>query len=71
VLCGGVSIPLSALELAWDLEARGMTLAVDDDGWLLVTPRRLLTQADEVAIAALRGELVRIVHYCRDHREMA
>ena len=62
ILKGGVSVRLLALQLAWTLEDRGCTLAVDGDD-LLVTPSELLTDADRQQIRHWREELKRIVRY--------
>lgn len=65
VLAGGVSVPVPALRLAWDLEERGCRLAVDETGGLLVGPTRLLSDEDRRAIAEWKPSLVAIVAYCQ------
>ena len=63
VLRGGLSVPLAALRLLWDLEARGFSIVVDDDG-LIVRPRAQITPADDQAIRQHRDELISLVQYC-------
>jgi hypothetical protein len=62
VLAGGLSVPVSALRLAWQLEARGLHLRADNDG-LQVGPRDQLTDDDRQAIRAERDDLLSIAKY--------
>jgi hypothetical protein len=62
-LGGGLCVPLPALQLLWDLEARGFTLLLDDDG-LMVRPRTQITPADDKAIRQHRDELIALVKHC-------
>ena len=62
-LAGGLSVPLRALQLAWDLEDRGCRLVLDGDG-LAVGPRELLTDADRAAIRRWRDDLRMVVEHC-------
>jgi hypothetical protein len=68
-LTGGLAVPLPALQLLWDLEARGFTLLVDDDG-LIVRPRARITPADDRAIRQHRDELIALVRYCDSPPEL-
>jgi hypothetical protein len=63
VLKGGVSVLLPALKLALDLETRGFTFRVRDDGRLEVQPCQRLTNADARAIRAYRDDLIRLAQY--------
>ena len=63
-LKGGVVVPLPAIWVALDLEARGCRFDVDGDGGLLVRPAAALTPADRVAIAKWKPELVTLTAYC-------
>jgi hypothetical protein len=64
VLKGGLAVPLEALQLAWALEGRGATFAVDGDDLVVEGARGLLTEADRAAIRRLRGHLKAIASYC-------
>ncbi len=61
-LKGGLSVPVRALQVVWDLEARGFSLTLDEAG-LLVTPAARLTPADDHAIRTHRDAIVAIVEY--------
>jgi hypothetical protein len=63
VLGGGLAVPEAALEVLWQLEARGFALAATEDG-LRVSPGSRLTAADAAAIRAHRDELLRLVRFC-------
>ena len=65
VLKGGVTVPLPALQLAWQLEHRGITVIEDGDG-LVVRPRQCLTDEDRAAIRAWRDALRVIARYRAD-----
>ena len=62
VLHGGLSVPLAALQVLWNLENRGFTLRVDD-GALIVSPRSQLTPEDDQAIRRHRNPLIALVRY--------
>jgi hypothetical protein len=66
VLCGGVSVPVCALNLLLDLERRGCNVRLDDDGTVLVGPGHLLTDDDKAAITACRFSLRAIAWYCEE-----
>jgi hypothetical protein len=63
VLKGGLTVPLEALQLAWALENRGVTLAVDDIHLVVDSPRGLLTDADQAAIRRWKRHLMAIAAY--------
>lgn len=63
VLNGGLIVPLSAMRVLWDLEARGFTVAVCSAG-LVVKPTERITPADDAAIRRYRDELVALVQAC-------
>lgn len=62
-LVNGPNVPLAALQLAWSLEDRGLTLRLDDAGGLLVGPGAQLTAEDRVLIRAHRDELITLTRY--------
>jgi len=62
-LKGGVSVLTDVLRLCWDLEAKGIQFAIDDDGRLLVGPASLLTAGRLQRRQAARHEIARIVRY--------
>jgi hypothetical protein len=63
VLKGGLTVPLEALQLAWALEDRGATFAVDGDDLVIDGPRGFLTEDDRVAIRRWREHLKAIASY--------
>jgi hypothetical protein len=62
-LKGGLTIPVPALRLAIDLEARGILLATDADHQFLVPKDERLTADDLVNIQRWRAHLGAIVDY--------
>jgi hypothetical protein len=62
-LKGGVTIPVPALRLALDLEARGIPLATDADHQFVVPKDERLTADDLVNIERWRAHLGAIVDY--------
>jgi hypothetical protein len=68
VLKGGLTLPLAALQLAWELETRGLHFTVDGDE-LLVGPRDLLTDADRCRIRRWKLHLLAIASYDADAQE--
>lgn len=64
-LRSGLTVPVAAVVLALDLEARGCTLAVDGDG-LLIGPPTLLSDEDRAAIRACKADLMALIDYV-DH----
>jgi hypothetical protein len=63
VLKGGLSVPLEALQLAWALEDRGATFAVDGQDLVVDGPRGFLTDEDRTAIRQWRTVLKAIASY--------
>ena len=63
VLKGGLTVPLEALRLAWALEDRGATLAVEGEDLVIECPRGLLTEEDCAAIRRWRLHLKTIATY--------
>lgn len=61
-LRGGVTVPVAAIELAIELESRGVTMRVEGDT-LIVRPRSGLSEADVARVRAYRAELKRIAAY--------
>lgn len=68
----GPTVPLDAVHLALDLEARGFMLQAD--GAILrvtpkgETPRDSLTEEDRTAIRRWKTHLLVVVSYCADHK---
>ncbi len=62
-LKGGLTIPVPALRLALDLEARGIPLATDADHQFVVPKDERLTADDLVNIQRWRAHLGAIVDY--------
>lgn len=60
ILRSGWSVPLPALQLLWDLEARGFTVALAA-GTLRVSPRSQLTADDDASIRRHRDALFALV----------
>jgi hypothetical protein len=64
-LKGGLVVPLDALLLAWSLEDRGATFALDGDELIVDTPQAaVLTNEDRMAIRRWRAHLIAIITYC-------
>jgi hypothetical protein len=63
ILKGGIIVSLAALQLLWQLEARGPSLEREGDQ-LAVFPRELLTEEDRHDIQAHRDQLLHLVDYC-------
>jgi hypothetical protein len=55
---------LPALQLLWALEARGFTLSMDVEGYLLVAPKSRLSDVDDRALREHRDEILALVQYC-------
>ena len=63
-LRGGLTLPLSALRLVWDLEARGFDISLDASEQPVVEPAAVLTDRDRAALHRWRRHVVAIVNYC-------
>jgi len=61
----GPTLPLPALQLAWNLEDRGFCFCLDTYQQVIVEPRDRLTDKDRAAIARWRHHLGAIIgHRC-------
>jgi hypothetical protein len=67
-LRGGLTLPLAAVRLAFDLEDRGLHLRIDGDV-LSVGPGDRLTDADRALIRRWKPHLLTIVAYDADLQE--
>jgi hypothetical protein len=63
VLTNGMSVPVDALRLLWQLEDRGLSIRRNGDG-LAVGPRDYLTDDDRHAIRRHRDALCALVAAC-------
>jgi hypothetical protein len=61
-LKGGTVVPLAAFRLILDLEGRGCTITSDGEE-LIISPRRLLTDEDRLAIRQWRQPLIDLAQY--------
>lgn len=68
-LRGGLTLPLAAVRLAWDLETRGLHLSLDKGDVLIVGPRERLTDEDRTLIRQWKSHLRAIVSYDADAHE--
>ena len=64
-LRGGLVLPLGAIQLALELESRGLRIALDGDA-VVISPRQLLTDADRVLIRRWKLHLQAMVNYDAD-----
>lgn len=62
-LRGGLTLPLPALQLAWNLEDRGFRMTLDADLQFHIEPTAALTDTDLAAIARWRLHLGAIIGY--------
>jgi hypothetical protein len=67
-LRNGPTLPVSALLLALNLEARGFTMTLDQALQFVITPVEALTPIDVSAIAKWRLHLGTIIHYALEVR---
>jgi hypothetical protein len=67
-LAGGLTVPLPALQVLWNLEDRGVYLRLDGDG-IIATPRTALTDADRATVKRWRAHVVALLQYCQQQRE--
>jgi len=65
LLRGGLALPLAAVELALDLERRGVQLRAEDDGVLFVGPRERITDEDRIGIRRWKSHLLNKTNDCR------
>jgi len=63
-LTGGMVVPLSALQVLWDLETRGFDLRLDHDGRQAVGPSARINEEDRRLLREHRGALRELVGYC-------
>ena len=63
VLKGGTVVPLSALQIGWELESRGLTLSIDGAD-LVIRPPGRLTEDDRQRLRDNKPALMAIVEYC-------
>ena len=67
VLSDGYSVPLPALQLLWNLEARGFSLDIDPrEGALVVRPRSRISPEDDRQIRQHRDSLRALVLLCQE-----
>ncbi len=62
-LRGGLTVPLPALQMLWNLEDRGLDVQVDGAD-IIVRPRGQLTADDRAAIGRLKPHLLQLIAYC-------
>ena len=62
-LRGGLILPRAALELALDLERRGLQLRAEDGDVLFVGPRHRLTDDDHIGIRRYKSHLLALLRY--------
>lgn len=60
VFSSGLALPLAALRLAWELEARGLHLGADGE-MLTLGPRDLITDEDRARVRRWKPHLLAIV----------
>jgi len=63
VLKGGLTIPVPALLLLLDLEARGARFEPNEDGGFAVWPRKVLTDADRQALRRWKPAIRAMLEY--------
>lgn len=62
-LKGGLTVPAAVIQAAWELEAAGFTLGVDDDQALTIHPVSALTELQRAAVVRWRHHLAAVVAY--------
>ena len=62
----GVEVSLEVLQFGWGLEARGISMRVDDHGDLLVRPRHLLSADDVMRLRQHASDLKRLLRHCAE-----
>jgi hypothetical protein len=68
-LRGGLTLPLGAVQLALDLEQRGLHLRREDGDVLFVGPRERLTDDDRAGLRRWKRHLLAILEYDADAHE--
>jgi TubC N-terminal docking domain len=68
-LVSGLILPIEAIELALDLEARGFKMSLDTCDQFQIEPSNALTAADLAAIQRWRLHLASIISYNADAHE--
>ena len=69
ILRGGLTLPLPAVELALDLERRGIRLWTEDGEVLFVGPPKQLTDDDRVALRRWKPHVLALLAYEADSPE--
>jgi hypothetical protein len=67
VLKGGLTVPLPALQILWNLEDRGLHFRLDGDD-LIVSPRELMTDEDRAHLRRWKAHVRTILDYCDSGR---
>ncbi len=62
-LRGGLTLPLPALRLVWDLEERGFDISLDASGQPVVEPAAVLTDRDRAALHRWRRHVAALIRY--------
>lgn len=62
-LRGGLTVPLPALQVLWDLEHRGLDLQLDGAD-IVVRPKGRLTEADREQLRRLKPHVIALISYC-------
>ncbi len=62
-LRGGLTLPLPALRLVWDLEERGFDVSLDASEQPVVEPAAVLTDRDRAALRRWRRHVAALIRY--------
>ena len=62
-LVGGLTLPLPALQLVWDLEEREFSITLDASGQPVIEPALALTDLDRAALHRWQQHVAAIVNY--------
>jgi hypothetical protein len=63
LLKGGLTLPLAALRLTWDLENRGLELTTEGGDILIAGPRERLTDDDRAALRRWKRHILVLLAY--------
>ena len=63
LLLGGLALPLPALQLVWNLEARDFTISLNVSGQPVVEPALALTDLDRAGLHRWHRHVAAIVNY--------